>query len=55
LNCHVRPILTKEYPLPAPRPMYSVMNKGKIKETFNFEIPNWKKSLKKVIEELNNH
>jgi len=49
LDCKVRAIETKDYPLPAKRPTYSVMNKGKIKESFELEIPNWVDSLEKCI------
>jgi dTDP-4-dehydrorhamnose reductase len=52
LDCKLSPILTKEYPLPAPRPAFSVMNKRKIKETYNIEIPYWKVSLDKTLKEL---
>ncbi len=52
LNCHVQPIESFEYPLPAPRPHYSVMNNKKIKITFAIEIPHWKKSLTTAIKYL---
>ncbi|MBN2166256.1 MAG: dTDP-4-dehydrorhamnose reductase [Marinilabiliaceae bacterium] len=51
-NCKVYPIESKDYPTPAPRPHYSVLNKAKIKSTFNIEIPHWEKSLKKCLLEL---
>jgi dTDP-4-dehydrorhamnose reductase len=44
-NCIVKPILTSDYPLPAKRPEYSVLDKAKIKRTFGIEIPYWKDSL----------
>ena len=47
IDCKVRPIESKEYPLPAKRPLYSILNKNKIKSTFKLEIPNWKDSLGK--------
>ncbi|HJZ41475.1 MAG TPA: dTDP-4-dehydrorhamnose reductase [Bacteroidales bacterium] len=43
--CNVRPILTDEYPLPAKRPAYSVLDKARIKNTFGIVIPHWKESL----------
>ncbi|QQS51619.1 MAG: dTDP-4-dehydrorhamnose reductase [Bacteroidota bacterium] len=52
LNCKVKPILTREYQLPAPRPAYSVLDKTRIKNTFKLEIPYWKESLYRVLEEL---
>jgi len=46
-NCKVFPILSELYPQPAKRPLYSVLNKNKIKSAFNIEIPHWKDSLQK--------
>ena len=45
IDCSVNPIETKEYPTPAPRPHYSLLNKSKIKDKFNITIPFWKDSL----------
>ncbi len=49
IKCKTNPILTKEYPTPATRPHYSVMDKAKIKKTFNIEIPHWQDSLNKCL------
>lgn len=46
LKCKILPIESKDYPTPAKRPSFSVLNKGKIKETFGLEIPYWRDSLK---------
>lgn len=46
INCQVYPIETKDYPTPAQRPAFSLLNKAKIKTTFNLEIPYWRDSLK---------
>jgi dTDP-4-dehydrorhamnose reductase len=46
IECQINPIVTKDYPLPAIRPFYSVLNKQKIKDTFGIEIPYWRDSLK---------
>ena len=51
-TCHVRPIHTKEYPTPAARPHYSVLDKTKIKQTYGIEIPYWEDSLRRCIEDL---
>ena len=54
IECEVNPIETKEYPTPATRPHYSLLNKSKIKEEFGIIIPYWKDSLDeclKVMEE----
>lgn len=46
----VHPILTDEYPTPAKRPKFSLLNKEKIKTVFQIQIPGWKESLKKCVE-----
>ena len=51
-QCKVRPLHTNEYPTAATRPPYSVLDKTKIKETYNIEIPHWESSLKECIEQL---
>jgi len=48
-TCKVNPITTDQYPVKAKRPMYSVLDKTKIKETFKMEIPEWEESLDKCI------
>lgn len=50
--CCVLPIETHEYPLPAKRPYYSVLNKSKIKRNFGIQIPHWRDSLRLCIKEL---
>jgi len=47
--CQVNPITTEQYPTRATRPVYSVLDKTKIKETFGIEIPKWEISLKECI------
>ena len=54
LNCQVFPIESKDYPTPAKRPHYSVLNKAKIKRDFGIEINNWAVSLAECVEKLNN-
>lgn len=53
VNCHVKPIETKDYPTPAKRPHYSVLNKSKIKTDFAIDIPYWRDSLAICISKLN--
>ncbi|MGB2129695.1 MAG: dTDP-4-dehydrorhamnose reductase [Flavicella sp.] len=48
-NCKVYPIEAIAYPTPAKRPVYSVLNKSKIKTAFDLRIPHWEASLKKCI------
>ncbi|MDR0506400.1 MAG: dTDP-4-dehydrorhamnose reductase [Dysgonamonadaceae bacterium] len=52
-NCTVHPITTDKYPTKAVRPMYSVLNKTKIRETFNISVPEWENSLEKCLGFLN--
>jgi dTDP-4-dehydrorhamnose reductase len=48
----VNPIPGSAYPTKAKRPAFSVMDKSKIKSTFNLAIPYWRDSLEKCIENL---
>ena len=52
-TCQVRPLHTEEYPTPAARPHYSVLDKTKIKATYGITIPYWEESLKECISALN--
>jgi dTDP-4-dehydrorhamnose reductase len=48
-TCVVNAIATSQFPTPAARPAYSVLDTQKIETVFNLEIPNWKKSLQDCI------
>lgn len=48
----INPIPTSAYPTTAKRPAYSLLDKSKIKETYQLEIPNWEESLKKELTTL---
>jgi dTDP-4-dehydrorhamnose reductase len=50
--CEVLPIPTEQYPTPAQRPFYSVLDKQKIKSRFSISIPYWRDSLEKCIKKL---
>jgi dTDP-4-dehydrorhamnose reductase len=52
LDCNIIPISSKNYPTEAVRPSYSVLDKTKIKETYNLVIPHWRTSLKRCIKLL---
>lgn len=45
----INPIPTSEFPTPAKRPQYSLLDKTKIKNTFGISIPEWKDSLKEML------
>lgn len=51
-SCRVKPLHTSEYPTPATRPAYSVLDKTKIKETYGLDIPYWEESLVECIKLL---
>ena len=51
-TCRVRPLHTEEYPTPANRPHYSVLDKTKIKQTYGIEIPYWEESLVECVKLL---
>jgi len=50
LECQIKPIESFEYPLPAKRPHYSLLNKAKIKNEFNLTIPFYKDSLDECLQ-----
>ena len=50
--CKVNPITTDQYPTKAKRPAYSVLDLSKIKSITGIEIPYWRDSLVKCIEEI---
>lgn len=52
ISCRVEPILSSEYQYQTPRPHYSVLNKSKIKQTFDLTIPYWTDSLTHCLKEL---
>lgn len=52
LTCKINPIETKDYPTPAKRPSYSLLNKAKIKNDYNIEIPYWKDSLSSALKNI---
>ena len=52
-HCQVIPIESKDFPTKAHRPHYSVLNKAKIKDTYQVKIAHWEDGLKRCIEKLN--
>lgn len=47
--CCLKPLHTDEYPTPAARPHYSVLDKTKIKQTYGVKVPHWIDSLRECI------
>ncbi len=52
-NCKINPIPTSQYPTPAKRPAYSVLDKTKIQKTFGIALKDWKESLANCIQKIN--
>jgi dTDP-4-dehydrorhamnose reductase len=52
IECDVQPIVTAQYPTPAKRPHFSLLNKTKIKEAFGLKVPYWRDSLREMLKEL---
>ena len=48
ITINLNPILTSQYPTPAKRPSYSVLDKSKIKKIFGLQINPWEDSLIKT-------
>lgn len=48
-TCRLKPLHTDEYPTPAARPHYSVLDKTKIKQTYGIEVPYWVDSLRECV------
>ena len=51
-NCIVNPIPSSQYPTPAKRPSFSLLDTQKIYETFHCEIPGWKDGLERCLQKL---
>ena len=54
ISVNVYPIESSQYPTPAERPFYSVLDKGRIKDGYGIEIPYWKDALIKCLEKKSN-
>jgi len=50
LQCVVNPIPSSAYPTKAKRPFYSVLDKSKIKETFDIKINHWTTALQNCLQ-----
>jgi len=48
-SCKIFPVPTSQYPTPAKRPLYSVLDTSKIRKMLNTNIPSWKESLHKCL------
>lgn len=52
-GCDIQPCHSDEFPSPVKRPSYSVLDKTRVKETFDIKIPYWTQSLKLCLFNLN--
>lgn len=52
-QCDIRPCHSDEFPSKVKRPAFSVLDKTKIKQTFDIQIPHWRNSLQQCIAKLN--
>ena len=50
--CRINPCHSSEFPSPVTRPSYSVLDKTKIKKTFDIDIPHWRDSMIYCIKRL---
>ena len=55
IDCKVIPIETKDYPTQVRRPLYSVLDKYKIKSDFKVTIPHWRDSLVNCLKKINHN
>lgn len=53
-GCDIQPCHSNEFPSPVKRPAYSVLDKTKVKKTFELIIPFWTVSLIKCINNISN-
>lgn len=53
-DCEISGIPAADYPTPAQRPEYSLLDKGKIKKVYGVEVPDYKESLRKCMRLLRN-
>jgi dTDP-4-dehydrorhamnose reductase len=51
-DCRLTPIPTSEYPAPAQRPAYSVLDTGRFRRTFGLALPDWRHSLALCLADL---
>lgn len=52
LNCELNGIASKDFPTPAKRPKYSLLNKSKIKNAFKVDVPNYYTSLETCLSKI---
>ncbi len=53
LDCNLESITTDQFPTPAPRPLYSVLDTQKLEKELSIQIPNWEIALQECIHQIN--
>lgn len=48
-NCHIMPVTSDQYPTPATRPAYGVLDKSKIVDVYSITLQPWEHSLNRCI------
>jgi len=48
-QCELTPIPSSEYPTPAARPMWSVLDNGRLQRDFSVQLPDWKTALRSCL------
>lgn len=51
-TCVVKPLTTEQFPTPAKRPKYSVLDKTKVQQVFSIQLKDWKDSLRICVNKL---
>jgi len=54
LECTINAVPTEQYPTPAKRPKYSLLDKTKVKDTFGIHVPEWRESLREMLGSVEN-
>lgn len=52
IQCDINPIRSEQYPTPTERPHYSVLDKQKIRDTYEVNVPHWYEALQRCIEKM---
>lgn len=52
-NCRIHPCHSSEFPSKVQRPAFSVLDKSKVKHTFDLEIPHWRQAMIRCLQKLN--
>jgi dTDP-4-dehydrorhamnose reductase len=54
-ECDIQPCHSEEFPSPVKRPAYSVLDKTKIKVSFDVRVPYWLQSLEECLSKISSY